>query len=55
MTGKSTAEIIAMAAPSARLAETADPGAVAHVEAHALFLRGLRCGRHGRVEEYALD
>jgi hypothetical protein len=42
-------EIIVHCAPSPRLLETADPDVRAHVEAHALFAAGLRCGRHGEA------
>ena len=47
---KTPEELIAMCAPPPRLRETDDPEAVAHLEAHALFAAGVRCGRHGDLD-----
>jgi hypothetical protein len=47
----STADIIEWASPPANLKETQDPGAQEYLEAHQLFMQGIRCAQNGDLDQ----
>ena len=46
-----TADIIEWASPPRNLRETQDPGAQEYLEAHQLFMQGIRCAQSGDLDQ----